>query len=77
MLEIMQKAAGRKEPAEAVRAFSEAYLRFAHQQPRVFALYLTTPGADQCARNAVRNAGVVVSLAQPESGLSVLFPLQR
>jgi AcrR family transcriptional regulator len=56
MLETMQKAAGRKEPVEAVRAFSEAYLRFARQQPRVFALYLTTPGVDlespQCARNS-------------------------
>jgi AcrR family transcriptional regulator len=56
MLEIMRKAAGRKEPAEAVRAFSEAYLRFAHEQPRVFALYLTTPGvhtnSPQCVRNS-------------------------
>jgi len=56
MLEIMQKAAGRKEPAAAVRAFSAAYLRFANEQPRVFALYLTTPGAylnsPQCARNS-------------------------
>src|SRR6516225_6110748 len=38
MLETMRKAAGGKKPAEAVRAFSEAYLRFAHEQPRVFAL---------------------------------------
>ena len=56
ILEIMQKAAGRKEPAEAIRAFSAAYLRFAHEQRRVFALYLTTPGANpkspQCARNS-------------------------
>src|SRR5215469_1402638 len=56
MLGAMQTAAGRKEPVAAVRAFSEAYLRFAHQQPRVFALYLTTPGGDlespQCARNS-------------------------
>ncbi len=29
MLEFMQKAAGRKGPAESIRAISEAYLRFA------------------------------------------------
>jgi len=59
MLEFMQKAAGRKGPAESIRAISEAYLRFAHEQPRVFALYLKTSGAHsdspqctpQCARN--------------------------
>ena len=55
MLDIMQKAAGRKGPAETIRAMSEAYLRFAHEQPRVFALYLKTSGAQsdnpQCARN--------------------------
>lgn len=59
MLEIMQKAVGRKGPAKTVRAISEAYLRFAHEQPRVFALYLKTSGAHsdspqctpQCARN--------------------------
>jgi AcrR family transcriptional regulator len=56
MLEMMRKAAGRKDAPEAVRAFSHAYLRYAHEQPRLFALYLTTPGADpkspQCARNS-------------------------
>lgn len=59
MLEAMQKAAGRKGPAESIRAISEAYLRFAHQQPRVFALCLKTSSAvsdrpqctPQCARN--------------------------
>ncbi|MEG9438253.1 WHG domain-containing protein [Edaphobacter sp. HDX4] len=55
MLEIMQKAAGRKGPSETIRAISEAYLRFAQQRPRVFALYLKTSGPDshtpQCARN--------------------------
>ena len=56
MLEIMQKAAGRKQSAEAVRAFSQAYLRFAHEQPRVFALYLTTPGADLKSPECVRNS---------------------
>jgi AcrR family transcriptional regulator len=55
MLQVMQKAAGRKGPSETIRAISEAYLRFAQQRPRVFALYLRTSGADshtpQCARN--------------------------
>ena len=55
MLELMQEAAGRKEPAETIRAISEAYLRFAHEQPRVFALYLKPSGATsttpQCTRN--------------------------
>lgn len=59
MLEAMQKAAGRKGPAESIRAVSEAYLRFAQQQPRVFALYLKTPGADsgkpQCTPQCTRN----------------------
>ena len=58
MLEIMQKAARRKGPAESIQAVSEAYLRFAHQQPRVFAIQLKTSGAPsdnpqctpQCAR---------------------------
>ena len=40
MLEVMRKAAGRKNPVESMHAISEAYLRFAHEQPRVFALYL-------------------------------------
>ncbi|NYF78589.1 TetR/AcrR family transcriptional regulator [Granulicella arctica] len=56
MLVIMQKAAGRKGPAETIRAISEAYLRFAHEQPRVFALYLKTSASDpdgnpQCTKN--------------------------
>ncbi len=56
MLEIMQKAAGRKGPAETIRAIAEAYLLFAQQQPRLFALYLKTSGetiepTPQCARN--------------------------
>jgi AcrR family transcriptional regulator len=58
-LEVMQKAAGRKGPAKSIRAISEAYLRFAHEQPRVFALYLKTSGADsdipQCTPQCTRN----------------------
>jgi AcrR family transcriptional regulator len=56
MLDTMRKAAERKKPTAAVRAFSEAYLRFAHEQPRVFGLYLTTPGANpespQCVQKS-------------------------
>jgi AcrR family transcriptional regulator len=59
MLEVMQKAAGRKGPAESIRAISEIYLRFAQEQPRVFALYLRTSFADpdipQCTPQCIRN----------------------
>jgi len=59
MLEVMQKAVGRKGPAESIRAISEAYLRYAHEQPRVFALYLKTSGPDsdipQCTPLCARN----------------------
>jgi AcrR family transcriptional regulator len=59
MLEVMQKAARRKGPAESIRAISEAYLRFAHEQPRVFAIYLKTSGPDsnipQCTPLCARN----------------------
>jgi AcrR family transcriptional regulator len=55
MLEVMQKAAGRKGPAETIRAIAEAYLSFAQQRPRVFALYLKTSATEthtpQCGRN--------------------------
>ena len=55
MLEVMQKAAGRKGPEKTIRDISAAYLRFADQRPRVFALYLKISGdtskTPQCARN--------------------------
>ena len=55
VLERMQKAAGRKGPAETIRAISAAYLRFAYERPRIFALYLKTSGdpskTPQCSRN--------------------------
>src|ERR1700760_1397024 len=53
MLEVMQKVVGRKGPTESIRAISEAYLNFAHQRPRVFALYLKNSDSPtpQCARN--------------------------
>ena len=59
MLEVMHKAAGRRGPAESIRAVSEAYLRFAQERPRVFALYLKTSGPDsdipQCTPLCARN----------------------
>lgn len=55
MLAIMQKAAGRKGPAETIRAISDAYLRFAREQPRVFALYLKTSGAGSASPQCTRN----------------------
>ena len=55
MLDAMRQAVGRKGPAEAIRAISEGYLRFALERPRVFALYLKTYGAEdhtpQCKQN--------------------------
>lgn len=55
VLEAMQKAVGRKGPSETIRAISEAYIRFAQQRPRIFALYLKTYGPEvhtpQCLRN--------------------------
>ena len=55
MLEVMQKAADRKGPEETIREISAAYLRFAEERPRVFALYLKTSGdtskTPQCTRN--------------------------
>ena len=54
MLEAMEVAV-EKEPAQAIRAICEAYLRFALNRPRVFALYLKTYGAEehtpQCKQN--------------------------
>lgn len=55
MLQIMQKAAGRKGPAETIRAISEAYLRFALERPRLYQ-YTLKPSESggqtcQCAQN--------------------------
>lgn len=56
MLESLRKAAGRKPPADAIRAISAAYLRFAAERPRIFALYLRISpvegsGPPQCERS--------------------------
>ena len=55
MLEAMEGAVGRKGPAEAIRALSEAYLRFALDRPHLFALYLKTFGAEQHTPQCVKN----------------------
>ena len=55
MLVAMRKAAGRMGPKEAIHAICAAYLRFAYERPRVFAMYLKTPGdtqkSPQCTQN--------------------------
>jgi hypothetical protein len=53
MLEGLQKVIGRKGPTESIRAISEAYLRFAHERPYAFALYLKNSDSQtpQCSRN--------------------------
>jgi AcrR family transcriptional regulator len=56
MLEVMQKAAARKAPVEAIRSVTKSYLRFAHKRPQAFALFLKTLGdpadsSPQCIRN--------------------------
>lgn len=53
MLEVLQKVVGRKRPTESIRALSEAYLRFARERPRAFALYLKNSDSQtpQCAKN--------------------------
>ena len=40
LLEVLRKAAGKKEPEEAIRGIARAYVRFAREQPEVFALTL-------------------------------------
>lgn len=54
MLEAMQNAAAGKGPADAIHAVSMAYLRFAHERPRLFALSLrvsrTACGDLQCMK---------------------------
>lgn len=40
LLKALQKAAGKKPPKEAIRSIARAYMRFAREQPQVFALTL-------------------------------------
>jgi AcrR family transcriptional regulator len=55
MLGVLQKVIGRKGPSESIRAISEAYLRFAQERPRAFALYLkNSDSADSAVRKEHR-----------------------
>ena len=49
VLKALQKAAGQKAPKEAICSLSRAYVRFARQNPNVFALALmpATPEAEE------------------------------
>lgn len=53
LLEVMRKVIGRKGPSESIRAIAEAYLHFAQERPRAFALYLKNSDSQtpQCAKN--------------------------
>lgn len=53
MLGVMQKVIGRRGPSESIRAISEAYLHFAKDRPRAFALYLKNSDVrtPQCVKN--------------------------
>ena len=46
VLELLRKAAGRKPPDQAIRSIARAYVRFAREQPRVFALTLRPSPAE-------------------------------
>lgn len=46
LLEVLQKAAAKKRPEEAIRGIAKAYVRFAREQPEVFALTLLPSTAD-------------------------------
>jgi AcrR family transcriptional regulator len=46
LLEALQKAAGKKSPEEAIRSIARAYVRFAQEQPQIFALTLMPSAAD-------------------------------
>ncbi|MGI4831789.1 MAG: TetR/AcrR family transcriptional regulator [Janthinobacterium lividum] len=55
VLTVLQKAAGRKGPAATIRAMSEAYLGFADERPRVYALYLKTSGTGSMTPQCIHN----------------------
>ncbi len=55
MLEEMQAVTEGKEPADAVRALAETYLRFAEERPRLFALYMKTRGDQERSAQCLRN----------------------
>ena len=51
LLEVLQKAAGKKAPEQAIRSIAQAYVRFAREQPQVFALTLM-PSASESDEDA-------------------------
>jgi AcrR family transcriptional regulator len=51
LLAALQKAAGDKSPEPAIRGIADAYVRFAREQPELFALTLR-PGADEPGEDA-------------------------
>lgn len=53
--EVMTKAASGKGHVETIHAISEAYIRFAEQKPRLFALYLKTYRAAVCIPQCLRD----------------------
>lgn len=52
LLEVLRKAAGKKPPEEAIQGIAKAYVRFAREQPEVFALTLM-PSPAETKREAV------------------------
>lgn len=44
--EVLQKAAGKKSAEEAIRSIAKAYVRFAREEPQVFALTLRASAAE-------------------------------
>jgi len=47
VLDMMQRAAGRKTPVDAIRAMCDAYLRFSQEHPAIFSLTAKNTGNGQ------------------------------
>lgn len=47
LLEVLQRAAARKEPEGAIRGIARAYVRFAREQPEIFSLTLRPSTNDE------------------------------
>ena len=45
LLAVLERAAGKKRPEEAIRGIARAYLRFAREQPHLFSVTLMPPAA--------------------------------
>jgi AcrR family transcriptional regulator len=46
LLDVLRKAAGKRSAEEAIRSIAQAYVRFAREQPKVFALTLLPPDTE-------------------------------